>query len=104
MVNPADLPCTHKDTGIWYGSVIKHEVIRIHCNNRIKEFLDYKGITVPFEYQNTNWSHNFINRLNGLQFEHKSNCVTLSYLLSEMKLLLVKKVYVLNRLFNILTL
>jgi transposase len=57
------------------------------CKNRIKGFLDYKGINVPSQYDNPNWSRNFINWLSKLEFEHGSNRVTLNYLITEMELL-----------------
>jgi len=57
------------------------------CKNRIKGFLDYKGIIVPSQYDNANWSRNFINWLGKLEFEHSSNRVTLNYLIIEMELL-----------------
>lgn len=59
----------------------------VRCKNRIKGFLDYKGIVVPPQYDNANWSHNFINWLKALAFEHISNRVTLDYQLKEMELL-----------------
>ena len=59
----------------------------VRCKNRIKGFLDYKGIEVPSQYDNANWSHNFINWLKQLEFQHSSNRVTLNYLLTEMELL-----------------
>lgn len=57
------------------------------CKNRIKGFLDYKGIIVPSQYDNANWSRNFINWLGKLEFEYSSNRVTLNFLLTEMELL-----------------
>jgi transposase len=59
----------------------------VRCKNRIKAFLDYKGIEVPPTYDNANWSHNFISWLNQLQFEHPSNRLTLDYQIKEMELL-----------------
>lgn len=59
----------------------------VRCKNRIKGFLDYKGIEVPGQYDNANWSRNFITWLSKLEFEHSSNRVTLDYQLTEMELL-----------------
>lgn len=59
----------------------------VRCKNRIKGFLDYKGIVVPQQYDNANWSHNFINWLKALVFEHSSNRVTLDYQIKQMELL-----------------
>jgi transposase len=59
----------------------------VRCKNRIKGFLDYKGIEVPSQYDNANWSHNFIHWLQVLQFEHTSNRITLNYMINEMELL-----------------
>ena len=59
----------------------------VRCKNRIKGFLDYKGIEVPSQYDNANWSRNFINWLKRMEFQHPSNRVTLNYLLTEMELL-----------------
>jgi len=59
----------------------------VRCKNRIKGFLDYKGIEVPSQYDNANWSRNFITWLSKLEFEHSSNRVTLDHQLKEMELL-----------------
>jgi transposase len=59
----------------------------VRCKNRIKGFLDYKGIEVPQQYDNANWSKNFINWLSQLPFTHSSNRVTLDYQIKEMELL-----------------
>ena len=59
----------------------------VRCKNRIKGFLDYKGIIVPPQFDNANWSRNFIRWLKQLQFTHYSNRITLNYLIAEMELL-----------------
>lgn len=59
----------------------------VRCKNRIKGFLDYTGIPVPAQYDNANWSKNFITWLSKLEFTHSSNRVTLNYMLTEMELL-----------------
>ena len=42
---------------------------------------------MPAQYDNANWSRNFINWLTKLEFEHSSNRITLNYLIAEMELL-----------------
>ena len=59
----------------------------VRCKNRIKGFLDYTGITVPPQYDNSNWSKNFMNWLGTLEFEHPSSRVTLNYQLRQAELL-----------------
>lgn len=59
----------------------------VRCKNRIKGFLDYTGVRVPAQYDNANWSHNFIDWLKNLSFTHSSNRITLDYLVKEMELL-----------------
>lgn len=59
----------------------------VRCKNRIKGFLDYTGVTVPPQYDNSNWSKNFMNWLAGLEFEHSSSRVTLNYQLRQAELL-----------------
>lgn len=59
----------------------------VRCKNRIKGFLDYTGIEVPAQYDNANWSKNFITWLSTLEFTHSSNRVTLNYMLGELELL-----------------
>ncbi|MBK5278476.1 MAG: IS110 family transposase [Bacteroidia bacterium] len=121
VVNPADIPSTHKDEvyktdsrdarGVGHALSIgqlksiyvpgeeqeadRHLVRQrkkiwrdlVRCKNRVKGFLDYSGINVPSQYDNANWSRNFINWLNELEFVQGSNRITLNYLLSEMELL-----------------
>lgn len=121
VINPADIPSTHKDEvyktdsrdarGIGqalcsgqlksiYVPFEQQEADRhlvrqrkkiwsdlVRCKNRIKGFLDYKGIIVPPQFDNANWSHNFIRWLKQLQFTHYSNRITLNYLIAEMELL-----------------
>jgi transposase len=59
----------------------------VRCKNRIKGFLDYTGTVVPAQYDNANWSRNFIRWLNKLDFENNSNRITLNYMVAEMELL-----------------
>jgi transposase len=121
VVNPADIPSTHKDEvykndqrdargigralsrGQLKSIYVPYEdqeadrhLVRqrkkiwsdlVRCKNRIKGFLDYKGIPIPEQCDNANWSRNFIGWLSQLEFTHSSNRVTLNYLVSEMELL-----------------
>lgn len=110
VVNPADIPSTHKDEvyktdsrdargigdalskGQLKGVYVPQEEQEadrhlVRCKNRIKGFLDYTGTEVPALYDNANWSRNFINWLNKLAFTHSSNRVTLNYMITEMELL-----------------
>jgi transposase len=121
VVNPADIPSTHKDEvyktdsrdargigealskGQLRGVYVPYEeqeadrhLVRqrkkiwrdlVRCKNRIKGFLDYKGIEVPRQYDNANWSRNFITWLSKIEFAQGSNRVTLDYQLTEMELL-----------------
>jgi transposase len=59
----------------------------VRCKNRIKGFLDYIGVIVPPQYDNSNWSKNFINWLTALEFEHYSSRVTLNYQIKQLELL-----------------
>ncbi len=59
----------------------------VRCKNRIKGFLDYTGIEVPPQYDNANWSRNFIRWLATLKLENQSSRTTLDYMITEMELL-----------------
>ena len=59
----------------------------VRCKNRIKGFLDYTGVIIPPQYDNNNWSKNFMNWLSTLEFEHPSSRVTLNYQLRQAELL-----------------
>lgn len=59
----------------------------VRCKNRVKGFLDYSGISVPAQFDNSNWSHNFMNWLRTLPFEYSSSRVTLNYQLRQAELL-----------------
>lgn len=121
VVNPADIPSTHKDEvyktdnrdargiahalvnaqlrGIYVPSPLQEadrNLVRqrkklwrdlVRCKNRVKGFLDYCGITLPAEFDNANWSRNFINWLQSLLFEQPGNKTTLQYQLREAELL-----------------
>ena len=49
----------------------------VRCKNRVKGFLDYLGFSIPPQFDNANWSHNFIHWLQKLSFEHPANRMTL---------------------------
>lgn len=53
------------------------------CRNRIKAFLDYNGIVLPEQFNNSNWSHNFIQWLHGLTLSFNSSKTTLEYMISQ---------------------
>lgn len=59
----------------------------VRCKNRVKGFLDYSGIALPIKYDNPNWSRNFIQWLQELQFDHPSNRRALDYQVREVQLL-----------------
>ena len=59
----------------------------VRCKNRIKGFLDYTGIEVPPQYDNANWSRNFIRWLATLKLENQSSRTTLDYMITEMELM-----------------
>ena len=55
----------------------------VRCKNRIKGFLDYTGIEVPAKFENSNWSHNFLQWLKDLPFEYSSSRTALNYMINE---------------------
>jgi transposase len=59
----------------------------VRCKNRVKGFLDYLGITIPPQFDNPNWSHNFIHWLQRLRFDHPANRMTLDYQIREVQTL-----------------
>ena len=59
----------------------------VRAKNRVKGFLDYLGIPVPPQFDNANWSHNFLRWLEGLRFEHPSSRTALDYLLRQVRTL-----------------
>lgn len=59
----------------------------VRCKNRVKGFLDYLGIALPPQFDNANWSHNFIHWLEQLSFQHPANRTTLDYQIREVKML-----------------
>lgn len=121
VINPADIPSTHKDEvykndsrdarGIGqalcagqlksiYVPSLQQEADRnlvrhrkklwrdlVRCKNRVKGFLDYLGIALPPQFDNANWSYNFIHWLEQLSFDHPANRLTLDYQIREVQLL-----------------
>lgn len=88
MLKPIYIPCEEQEADrhlVRQRKKIWRDLVR--CKNRIKGFLDYKGIAVPQQYDNANWSRNFISWLSALHFEYSSNRVTLDYQIKEMELL-----------------
>lgn len=59
----------------------------VRCKNRVKGFLDYVGIAIPQQYDNANWSHNFIKWLEELPLEYTAGKLTLNYQIREVQLL-----------------
>jgi transposase len=59
----------------------------VRCKNRVKGFLDYVGIPIPAQFDNPNWSHNFIKWLEGLPLDFSSQRLTLNYQVREVQLL-----------------
>ncbi|WP_018615228.1 hypothetical protein [Segetibacter koreensis] len=57
------------------------------CKNRVKSFLDYVGIPIPAQYDNRNWSHNFINWLQQLSLDYPVMRITPNYQIREVQLL-----------------
>lgn len=53
----------------------------------MKGFLDYNGIELPAQFDNPNWSRNFIKWLEKLSFEHPANRMTLDYQIREVEML-----------------
>jgi len=59
----------------------------VRCKNRVKGFLDFAGIPLPSQFDNPNWSHNFIAWLKQLPLDHPSSRMTLDYQVREVELL-----------------
>lgn len=57
------------------------------CKNRIKGLLAFSGIDIPEQYDNANWSHNFINWLKALDCKQTSRRIALNYMISQMEFL-----------------
>ncbi|MEJ7738847.1 MAG: IS110 family transposase [Chitinophagaceae bacterium] len=57
------------------------------CKNRIKGCLAFSGIDIPEQYDNANWSHNFINWLKSLDCKQVTRRTALNYMISQMEFL-----------------
>ena len=57
------------------------------CKNRIKGLLAFSGIDIPEQYDNANWSHNFINWLKALDCKQNSRRTALNYMTAQMEFL-----------------
>ena len=57
------------------------------CKNRIKGLLAFSGIDIPLQYDNANWSHNFINWLKQLDCKQQSRRYALNYMIKQMEFL-----------------
>jgi len=57
------------------------------CKNRIKGCLPFSGIDIPEQYDNANWSHNFINWLKSLDCKQVTRRTALNYMISQMEFL-----------------
>lgn len=61
-----------------YRKIIWKDFTR--CKNRIKGLLVFGGIDIPEQYDNANWSHNFIKWLNQLNCKQPSRRSALNYM------------------------
>ncbi len=59
----------------------------VRCKNRVKDFLDYVGVPIPAQFDNPNWSRNFIKWLKQLPIEYATGRLTLDYKIREVELL-----------------
>jgi len=57
------------------------------CKNRIKGLLVFTGVDIPEQYDNANWSHNFINWLKALDCKQQSRRRALDYMIKQMEFL-----------------
>ena len=57
------------------------------CKNRIKGMLAFTGIDIPEQYDNANWSHNFITWLKKLNCRQQSRRIALNYMIDQMEFL-----------------
>lgn len=81
VVNPADIPKSQKDT------LQKNMERPYPLQDRIKGVLAFCGIDIPQQYDNANWSHNFINWLKDLDCKQQSRRSALDYMIAQMELL-----------------
>lgn len=57
------------------------------CENRIKGLLAFTGVDIPEQYDNANWSHNFINWLKALDCKQQSRRRALDYMIKQKEFL-----------------
>ena len=57
------------------------------CKNRIKGMLAFSGIDIPEQYDNANWSHNFIVWLKTIDCRQTSRRRALDYMIGQMEFL-----------------
>jgi transposase len=57
------------------------------CKNRIKGLLAFSGIDIPEQYDNANWSHNFINWLKQVDCKQQSRRNALNYMITQTEFL-----------------
>lgn len=57
------------------------------CKNRIKGLLAFSGIDIPEQYDNANWSHNFINWLKQVNCKQQSRRHALNYMITQVEFL-----------------
>ena len=59
----------------------------VRCKNRLKSELLFQGISIPAQYDNPHWSHNFLNWIEQQAYKDEDLKVTLLLMLEEVKLL-----------------
>jgi transposase len=57
------------------------------CKNRIKGLLAFSGIDIPEQYDNANWSHNFISWLQQVDCKQQSRRTALNYMITQVEFL-----------------
>ena len=67
--------------------------VRIACN-RIKAFLFYRSISIPVEFDNANWSKNFLTWLEQIPLSQSSARSVLDQLIDQFKYLHAKKLFI----------
>lgn len=60
---------------------------RSRCKNRIKSLLNFNGISIPEELNNSRWSIKLVDWMKGIPMEHGSGQVTLNIYLKELEAL-----------------
>ena len=57
------------------------------CKNRIKGLLAFSGIDIPEQFDNANWSHNFLNWLRQVECHQQSRRAALHYMIHQVEFL-----------------